>query len=184
MNLCCSTLKDLNGRIQIYAKTYTYLPLKMLNDHPYTGEQFSRSLVNELVFWKRNWLLVKDSPAVQLCHQASQTVVTLQDYRNSVQPLFLLYLLWMRKGDFCLLFTVGTPTTAVQPPFQPQYVSYYVLLTYISAFHTLCCESTSVICMQFVCTLMICLCGSAFVISIRLALCTSLCPLCSTHACK
>lgn len=38
----------------------------------------------------------------------------------------------MIKGDFFLPFTVGTPTTAAQPPFQSQYVFDYVLLTNIS----------------------------------------------------
>lgn len=46
-----------------------------------------------------------------------------------------IYLVWMRKGDFFLPFTVGTPTTAAQPPFQPQYVYDYVLFTYISTFY-------------------------------------------------
>lgn len=35
----------------------------------------------------------------------------------------------MIKGDFFLPFTVGTPTTAAQPPFQSQYVSDYVFFT-------------------------------------------------------
>lgn len=48
----------------------------------------------------------------------------------------------MRKGDFFLPFTVGTPTTAAQPPFQPQYVFDYVLFTYISAFYMMCSKFT------------------------------------------
>lgn len=48
----------------------------------------------------------------------------------------------MIKGDFFLPFTIGTPTTAAQPPFQSQYVFDYVLFTNISAFHTMCSDIT------------------------------------------
>lgn len=47
------------------------------------------------------------------------------------------------KTDLFSLFTVGTPTTAAQPPFQPQYVSDYVFFTSIHASHIKCCEFTS-----------------------------------------
>lgn len=48
----------------------------------------------------------------------------------------------MRKGVFFLPFTIGTPTTAAQPPFQPQYVFVYVLFTNTSDFHPVCSEFT------------------------------------------
>lgn len=37
-------------------------------------------------------------------------------------------------------YHLGTPTTAVQPPFQPQYVFDNVLFTNVNAFHTVCRE--------------------------------------------
>lgn len=37
-------------------------------------------------------------------------------------------------------YHLGTPTTAAQPPFQPQYVFDNVFSTYISGFHTMCSE--------------------------------------------
>lgn len=48
----------------------------------------------------------------------------------------------MTKRRLFLLFTVGTPTTAAQPPFQPQYVFDYALFATVSAFHTTCREFT------------------------------------------
>lgn len=48
-----------------------------------------------------------------------------------------------KKTDLFSPFTVGTPTTAAQPPFQPQYVSDYVFFTSIHASHIKCCEFTS-----------------------------------------
>ena len=59
-----------------------------------------------------------------------------------VQPRILLNIFTVneKKGDLFLPFTVGTPTTAAQPPFQPQYVFDYVLFTNISASHTCMCS--------------------------------------------
>uniref|UniRef100_A0A8C6L0L5 Neural cell adhesion molecule 2 n=1 Tax=Nothobranchius furzeri TaxID=105023 RepID=A0A8C6L0L5_NOTFU len=63
-----------------------------------------------------------------------------QEFTCGVQmKLFLsckVYIYTSEKRRF--LFTVGTPTTAVQPPFQPQYVSDSVLLTSVCASHPPC----------------------------------------------
>ena len=59
-----------------------------------------------------------------------------------------------KKETYFYPFTVGTPTTAAQPPFQPQYVSDFVFFANISAFHAVCCESTfwrTSSCMRRVC---------------------------------